>query len=140
MIEINEQTEIPEDELEFRSSRSGGPGGQHVNKVSTRVTLVFDLDRSPSLSAAQKTRIRNRLGGRVTRAGLLRVVCGRHRSREANRREAIARFAALLAAALERRVPRKKTGVPVSSRRQRIEEKKKRSRLKRDRTRPAQDD
>jgi ribosome-associated protein len=133
-VRINDRVSIPEDELAFTASRSGGPGGQHVNKVSSRVTLRFDLDGSPSLSESQKRRIRNRLATRVSNDGVLRVVCRRHRSQLANRREAIERFAELVRSALSSPRRRHKTGVPVESKRRRLDEKRRRGELKRRRS------
>jgi len=136
MIYINGRVSIPEDELVFTASRSGGPGGQHVNKVSSRVTLRFDLDASPSLTDGQKHRVRHRLATRVSRDGVLRVVCRSHRSQLANRREAIERFSELLRSALQRPRRRRKTGVPAAAKRRRLEDKKHRGELKRRRSGP----
>jgi ribosome-associated protein len=135
MIRINDRVSIPEDELAFAASRSGGPGGQHVNKVSSRVTLRFDLDGSPSLTESQKHRIRRRLATRVSNDGVLRVVCQRHRSQIANRREVVERFAELLRKALKRPRRRRKTRVPAESKRLRLEDKRRRGELKRRRSR-----
>jgi ribosome-associated protein len=140
MIYINERVSIPEDELVFTASRSGGPGGQHVNKVSSRVTLRFDLDASPALTDGEKHRVRRRLSTRVSRDGVLRVVCRRHRSQIANRREAIERFAELLRSALQRPRRRRKTGIPGAAKRRRLEDKKRRGELKRRRSGPGADD
>ena len=84
-LDIGGGVRIPADELSYRTSRSSGPGGQHVNKVETRVTVLFDLDGSPSLSEAQKERVRERLPTRITKAGVLWVVSQKHRSQKANR-------------------------------------------------------
>ena len=134
MIYINDRVSIPEDELVFTASRSGGPGGQHVNKVSSRVTLRFDLDASPSLTESQKHRVRRRLATRVSRDGVLRVVCRRHRSQLANRREATERFAELLRGALQRLRRRRKTTVPAATKRRRLADKRHRGELKRRRS------
>jgi ribosome-associated protein len=139
MIEINNQLSIPEDELTFTASRAGGPGGQHVNKVSTRVTLRFDVAGSPWLSAAQKNRIAQQLATRMTREGVLRVACGKHRSQAANRAEAVERFAELLREALKRRKRRRSTKVPEAERKRRLEQKRRRARLKQRRGRPDPD-
>lgn len=133
MIEIGDGIAIPEDELRFAVSRSGGPGGQHVNKVSTRVTLMFDLESSPSLSAPQKARIRNRLASRVSREGVLRIVSQASRSRTLNQAAAVERFVELLRAALRREKPRRPTGVPAAEKARRLEAKRRRARVKRDR-------
>ena len=132
-VQINDRLSIPDDELEFTASRSGGPGGQHVNKVSSRVTLWFDIAGSPSLTSGHKRRLRERLATRISKDGVLRVVCQAHRSQAANRRGAGERFAELLRVALERRKPRRKTVVPRGVRRRRVENKRLRGRLKRER-------
>jgi ribosome-associated protein len=131
---------IPERELEVRTSRSGGPGGQNVNKLSTRVEVRFDLAGSEVLSAAQKKRVRERLAQRVSRAGVLRVVSQKHRTRARNEAEARERLSALLRQALH--VPRKRvtTRPTASSRERRRREKERRARLKRQRRRPSDAD
>lgn len=140
MIEIDDTLSIPESELVLTTSRSGGPGGQHVNKVETRVTLHFDVDGSPSLTDEQRERIRRRLPTRISKDGRLRVVCQRHRSQAANREEAIARFVELLRAALAPRRRRSETRVPKAQKRARLEDKRRRAEVKRGRSRPATDD
>ena len=122
--------DIPDEELMYTTSRSSGPGGQNVNKVSTRVTLLFDVDRSPSLAEEQRELVRRRLGGRINRNGILRVVSQRHRTQSANREAAVARFAALLAEALAEAPERVPTEVPAQVNRRRLEEKRRRSRVK----------
>ena len=132
--------EIDRDELSFTYSRSSGPGGQNVNRVETRVTLNFDLDASPSLTDAQKDRIRTRLAGRINKEGILSVSSQRHRAREANRRTAIERFDELIAKALERKRPRKPTKATAAARRRRLESKHRRGELKRTRGRGTGED
>lgn len=130
---ITPKLSIPDDELTFKASRAGGPGGQHVNKVSSRVTLRFDVAGSPSLTAAQKRLIEQRLSTRMSGEGVLRVVSGKHRSQAANRAEAVERFVELMRGALKRRRRRSRTTVPASEKRRRLEDKKRRGKLKRDR-------
>ena len=96
MIEIDDSLAIPDEEVSFVTSRSGGPGGQNVNKLETRVTLRFDLAASPSLTDEQKSRLRERLATRITRAGILHVTSQKHRTQAENREAAVARFAELL--------------------------------------------
>ena len=127
---------VAEDELRFTYSRSSGPGGQNVNRVETRVTLLFDLFGSPSLSEGQKRRIAIRLATRINKEGILRVVSQRHRTREANRRAATERFEELLTGALRIQRLRRKTRVPRQARRRRLEGKRRRGELKRLRLRP----
>lgn len=140
MIEITPRLSIPEDELTIKATRSSGPGGQHVNKVSTRIVLEFDVDASPSLTPTQKRRIQEHLATRIALDGRLRIRCQRHRSQTANRREAIERFVALLQQALKPRARRVKTRVPRSERARRLDSKRKRSEQKRRRRRPGHDD
>jgi ribosome-associated protein len=137
MIEINRWLSIPESELRFSAARSSGPGGQHVNKVSTRVILEFDVEGSPTLSSSQRQRIRDRMGARLGRDGRLRLSCQRHRSQAANRREVVERFANLLREALKPRRRRLETKVPAAERRRRLEQKKQRGRVKQERRTPS---
>lgn len=127
---------VPVAELDFTTSRSSGPGGQHVNKTETRVTLVFDLDATHAFTDDQKALIRDHLATRLTKAGLLKVTAQAHRSQAANRDLAIERFADLLEQALNPDPKRKKTRVPKRSKRRRLENKKKRSETKKLRKTP----
>ena len=136
MIRIGDGISIPEGELRFTAARSSGPGGQNVNKVSTRVTLLFDLFGSSALTEEMKQKICERFPTRVNKEGVLRVVCQRHRSQAKNRKGAIARFVELIEAALEEKTPRVKTRVSRSVKRRRLEEKSQRSRLKELRSKP----
>lgn len=129
-IEILGNIYIPDTELRFTFSRSGGPGGQNVNKVSTRVTLWFDLNGSSSLTEGQKQKIRSRLGNRMNEAGILSISSSSFRTQKANREDAVRRFQALLSAALAERPARKKTRVPRRVKAKRLQAKKRRSRLK----------
>ncbi|HEV8375599.1 MAG TPA: alternative ribosome rescue aminoacyl-tRNA hydrolase ArfB [Candidatus Polarisedimenticolia bacterium] len=133
MIRILPGLSIPEEELVFSASRSGGPGGQNVNKVNSRVTLRFDVRASPSLSSEQKRRILSKLATRVNSEGMLRVVSQKSRSQAINRDAAEVRFAELLRGALTSPKVRKKTGIPASRRHSRLEEKRHHSEIKRDR-------
>ncbi len=134
MVFIADGVDIPDAELAFTTSRSSGPGGQNVNKVNTRVTLLFDVDRSPSLLEQQRLLLHERLGGRINKEGILRVIVQRHRTQLANREEAVRRFVHLVRAALLEEEVRIKVSVPSSVNRRRLEEKRLRSRRKRDRS------
>jgi ribosome-associated protein len=140
MVRINDDLDIPEREIGFRYSRSSGPGGQNVNKVATKVTLLFSVADSTVLENDQKARITHRLAGRISKAGVLHVTSERHRTRSANQRDVINRFSELLSNALKPRKRRKKTRVPSSAKRKRLESKRRRSEKKRLRGRPTTDD
>jgi ribosome-associated protein len=100
VLEIGASRPLPPSELEFRATRSGGPGGQHVNTSSTRVELVFDLAGSPTLTDAERTRATRRLRTRLDSEGRLRVVAQDERSQHRNRQLATERFCALMRDAL----------------------------------------
>lgn len=130
MIEVGGGVWIDERDVAFEYSRSSGPGGQNVNKVNTRVTLLFDVGACGGLSEEQRARIRKRLGTRISREGVLRVVSQRFRTQAANKEAAIGRFAELLGEALRPRPVRKKTRVPRGAVERRLEAKKRRGALK----------
>lgn len=140
MIEVTPELSIPESELRFTTSRSSGPGGQNVNKVETRVTLLFDVTGSPSLNEAQRQRLREVLRSRITRAGVLRVVAQVHRTQAANQRTAVERFVELVRDALAEIPPRVPTSLPRAARRRRLEAKRRQGRLKQQRGRPPVDE
>lgn len=131
MVEINNQLTIPDEEVSFEYSRSSGPGGQNVNKVSTKATLLFDVAGSQSLTDEQRGMIMNRLATRITKAGVLRVTSQRHRSQRANREAALERFSELIREALRPRRFRRKTRIPRTINERRLQEKKRRGELKR---------
>ena len=134
MIQIMDGISIPEDEIRFTASRSGGPGGQNVNKVSTKMTLEFSVSQSAVLSDDQKRRIAGRLASRINNDGVLQVVSQRTRSQDMNRADAIERFCELLRLALTPRKARIKTRLPKAAKEQRLQEKKQRSAKKQTRS------
>jgi len=125
----------PGDALRFAFVRSGGPGGQNVNKVESRVTIEVDVDALP-VSDEQKVLIRTRLAGRINKDGVLRVTSQAERSQLANRDRALARMEELLRDSLIEQRPRKKTRASRAAKQRRIEEKKKRGETKKLRRAP----
>lgn len=123
-IQILPGVKITEVELNFRFARSGGPGGQNVNKVSTRVELFFDVVNSPSLDEAQKRRVLAALRTRIDSSGVLRVVSDESRSQWRNKEEAIKKFTDLLRTALAIPKKRIRTKPSASASEKRIKKKK----------------
>ena len=132
-LEITDGLSIPDGEISFVTSRSGGPGGQNVNKLETKVTVRCDLAGSPSVTDEQKEKIRSHLAGRISRDGVLQVASQRFRTQLANRDAAVERFIGLLRESLQERTPRKKTRVSRSAKAKRRDEKQKLSRKKAER-------
>ncbi|MFN2186746.1 MAG: alternative ribosome rescue aminoacyl-tRNA hydrolase ArfB [Anaerolineae bacterium] len=129
-VEINDEVSIPLAELSFRYSRSSGPGGQHAQKSSTRVELLFDVGSSPSLTDKQRKRILKRLAGYIDTAGFLHLASQSERSQLRNKEEVVARFQELVREALKRRKRRKATKPTAESKERRLKEKQQRSQTK----------
>ncbi len=136
MVHVLADLEIPDEELEFATSRSSGPGGQNVNKVNTRVTVLFDVDRSAVLSEHQRALLREQLGTRISKAGVLRVASQRHRTQLANRDAAVERLVQLMGDALSGKPARVPVRVPKAAKEKRLDEKRRRGGLKRERSEP----
>lgn len=135
MLKINRRLSIPESEITFRFSTSSKPGGQNVDRVNTKVTLLFDVAASRALSERQKARITKKLKGRINREGVLRVSSQKHRSQSENRKAVLERLVSLLQNALKRSARRKKTRKPRAVKERRLKAKKRRGRLKKLRSR-----
>lgn len=134
-IYINDRLSIPIAELNFSFSRSAGPGGQNVNKVSTKVSLTFDVAGTTRLSEHQKSVIMGRLASRIDKTGQLRISSSSERSQLANKEAAVALFAKLLGDCLRVRKKRIKTRPTAASQRRRVDQKKHRGEQKRARGR-----
>ncbi len=133
MIRLTPELALDERELEFRFIRSSGPGGQNVNKVSTAVQLRFDVARSPVLPEPVRRRVAQLAGRRLTGEGVLVIEARRFRSQEQNRQDAVERLISLLREAARPRRTRRPTGPTKTSRERRLEAKKRRGGLKRER-------
>ena len=130
---------IPGHELEIQASLSGGPGGQHVNKTHSRITLRWYLESSESLSDSQRTYLRTRIVNRITNAGFLVVHCDKHRQQRRNIKGARQVLQGLIYTGLQRPKKRRPTRPTRSSQRKRVDNKKKRGDLKKNRRKPTGD-
>jgi ribosome-associated protein len=134
-IRITNGCRIADEELTLRFSRSGGPGGQNVNRRETRVELVFDVAGSPSLGPRQRERAMERLAHRLDSRGRLHIVASQKRTQGENREIALERFRDVMAKALAPPPPaRRKTKPSAGATRRRLESKSRRSRIKRERS------
>jgi ribosome-associated protein len=133
-MRINDEVSIPLSEIELRASRSSGPGGQHANVTASRIEAVFDVEASPTLSGAQRSRLQEKLGSQVS------AVAQDARSQARNRELALERLREKLAAGLA--VPKKRRGTRPSrgARERRLEQKRRTSQRKRERRPPADHD
>jgi ribosome-associated protein len=132
-IRVAEDTVIPLEEIQFRASRSSGPGGQHANVTASRIEAVFDVEASETLSDEQRELLRRRLGDRVT------AVAQDARSQARNRELALERLREKLEAGLQRPKPRRPTKPSRAARERRLEEKRRTSQRKRERRPPPSD-
>lgn len=139
-LDVSPELRVPFAELEFRASRSGGPGGQHVNTSSTRVELTWDVAGSPTLSEEQRRHLLARLATRLDGAGRLRVVSSATRSQLRNREDATVRLREIVASALVVPKKRKRTRPTRAAKAARLESKRRRAATKRDRRPPKRDE
>jgi ribosome-associated protein len=132
-LRVTETVAIPRSELNVRATRSGGPGGQHVNTSSTRIEITWDVTRTRALTEDERVRVVERLGTRVSDDGTVRVVASDSRSQRQNRERAEARLADLIRRALAVRKARKRTRIPRAAVEARLEGKRRQGERKRQR-------
>src|SRR5919199_2150604 len=135
-LRITETVAIPPAELHFQFSRSGGPGGQHVNRTASQVELTFDVLNSPSLNETQRARVLSKLKSYIDTRGILHLTSQTTRSQHRNRAEVVERFTSLLQRALhvpKRRIPTKPS---AAAEERRLGEKQRTGVIKQQRRRP----
>jgi ribosome-associated protein len=133
-LRVSGSLRIPLDELRWRFTTSGGPGGQHANRSSTRAEVSFDVERSPSLGPRQRARLIERIGPTA------RASSGDERSQARNRELALERLRTRLADALRMERTRRPTRVPAAASARRVADKRRRGARKRERGRPSDDE
>lgn len=135
-VRVSRRVTIPESELVFRFTPSGGPGGQHANRSATRAELVWNVEESSALGPRQKARVHRALGRRIDAEGNLRLVSDARRSQARNRKDVVERLAKMVAGALE--VPKRRVATKPSAaaRERRIRAKRRRGEVKRLRRTP----
>lgn len=131
---------IADEELEERFVLSGGPGGQNVNKLATAVELRFDAGRSRTLPPVVLPRLRRLAGRRMTAAGVIVIQARRHRTQEANRKDARERLATLIRRAVMTPKPRRPTRPSKAAMERRLRTKKQRGQTKQTRRRPGSEE
>jgi ribosome-associated protein len=138
VLHITPALRLPLSELDYRASRSGGPGGQHVNTSSTRVEVWWDVAGSPSLSQEQRAQLLARLGSKLDSSGRLRLVSSATRSQLRNREDVTERLQSVVAGALAVRKKRKATKPSRAAKAARLEAKRRRAATKRRRRAPGE--
>ena len=131
VLEVAEGVWIPRSELVYRATRSGGPGGQHVNTSSSRVELTWSVAESPNLDEAQRERVRTKLANRIDGDGVLHLAASEERSQHQNKELVTLRFQQLLRDALVVPKIRKRTRPPRAAKEQRLQAKRRQSEKKR---------
>lgn len=132
-LRVNDEVAIPRGELEFRATRAGGPGGQHVNTSSTRIELLWNVRRSAALTLEQRTHLEQHLASRLDGEGWLRIVARESRSQRQNRDRAEARLIEVVRQGLVVPKRRRPTKPSRAAKAARLEAKRKQSEKKRDR-------
>ena len=136
---ISRSVTIPDSEIDLRFSRSGGPGGQHANKTSTRFEIAWNVATSTALGPRQRARLLERLRPRLDSSGTLRVASDKHRSQLRNREEVVERLQTLVRDGLKTSKRRIATGPTAASKERRLDQKRRRSETKRARRAPHED-
>ena len=139
-IIINDNITVPAAELSYTASRASGPGGQHVNTTDSRIQIRWNLEASTVFTEVQKNRLRTALRTRLTEAGDILLACDSQRSQRRNREEVTQRLAALIREGLVPPTPRRKTRPSRASKERRLDEKKRRSIIKKGRGGDHRDD
>lgn len=139
-VRVNRHVVIPGHEIRLRHTTSGGPGGQHANKVATRVELTWNVADSEALGPRQRARVLETLKTRIDGTGTLHLSSDRRRSQLRNREDVLERLAVLVAGALRSRKSRVPTSPSAGARERRLRDKRRRSEAKRARRAPAADD
>ena len=137
---IRDGVVIPCGELTFTASRAGGPGGQHVNKTNSRITLEWDVACSQAFDEESRELVKEKLASRLTQSGVLQIHVDDERSQHRNREIACDRLKEIVEAALKVQKKRIPTRVSTGAKKRRVDEKKRRSALKRQRRIPSGDD
>jgi len=132
-IRVGEDAVIPLEEIQFRASRSSGPGGQHANVTASRIEAILDVEASKALTEEQRELLRRKLGDRVT------AVAQDARSQARNRELALERLREKIAGGLRRPKPRRSTKPSRAAKEQRLENKRRTSQRKRERRPPTDD-
>ena len=130
MLDINDRIRIPEEEFSWSFVRSGGPGGQNVNKVASKAVLRWNLTASPSVPDDVKGRLRERLPSRITNEGDLLITSQRYRDQERNRLDCVEKLREMLRAAAIPPKTRRKTKPTRGARERRLADKRRRASIK----------
>ncbi len=140
MLEVNEQIQIPDSEFTFAFSRSGGPGGQNVNKVCSKALLTWDATRSPSIPQDVRERFLIRYPRRMNKDGMLLITSQRYRDQSRNTQDCLNKLVELLLSVAVAPTKRRATGPSRGAKQRRLNDKHLRSDKKQSRRRPTPND